>query len=66
MLIWGSKFDTAYEIYEIYEFFLMIPFKIEIECSVKRCRMGTLGGKGLNKFVNFHFFNPLLPEFCLS
>ena len=33
----------------------MIPSKIEIECFAKRCHMGTLGGKGLNKFVNFHF-----------
>ena len=39
----------------------MIRFKIKIECFAKRYHMGTLGGKGLNKFANFPiFFNSFL------
>ena len=26
----------------------------------RRCHMGTIGGKGLNQFVNFHFLWPFL------
>ena len=33
----------------------MVPSKIKIESFAKRYHMGTLGGKGLKKFVNCHF-----------
>ena len=33
----------------------MVPSKIKIESFAKRYHMGSIGGKGLKKFVNSHF-----------
>ena len=35
----------------------MIPSKIKIESFAKRCHMGTLGGKGLNRLLALKFQN---------
>ena len=42
----------------------MIPSKIKIECFAKRCHMGTLGGKVVNKFINFNFLSPIPVHNC--
>ena len=34
----------------------MVPSKIKIESFAKRCHMGTLGGKGLNKKASVSIF----------
>ena len=44
----------------------MIPPRVKIKILALRRRFAALGSTGLNKFVNFNFLQPLLPEFFFS